>query len=92
MPKQDLVERLVADGLLYREDSRLRTTQRWQGAMARAAVHLRDSNWQTEDLREPIAYALIDIYGDTLDNATIVDAVAVLLPLELAELPPLRAR
>ena len=83
-----MTERLVADGLLRREQSVLRTTHRWQAAMARAALRLLDAGAVDTDLRIPIASALLDLYGDELDNEQIVDLVAVMLPVEIAELSP----
>jgi hypothetical protein len=82
------IDRLVADGLLRRDDAVLRTTRRWQAAMARAALRLLDAGAVDTDLRIPIASALLELYGDTLDNQAIVDLVGVMLPVEIAELSP----
>ena len=40
MRESDPLAALEAEGLLRREGDRLRTTRRWQGAMARAAFRL----------------------------------------------------
>lgn len=93
MPDSELVKRLVADGLLRRDgDVNLHTTGRWQSAMARAALRLLRAGTDGDDLRIPIAAALIELYGDAFDDDALVDAVAVILPVELDELAPLRAR
>jgi hypothetical protein len=86
------IERLVTDGLL-REDgpSALHTTRRWQGAMARAALRLlgddlEDEDEDEDDLRVPIACALLEVYGARYDDDEIAEAVALMLPIELAEM------
>lgn len=82
------IARLVEDGLLRREDTVLRTTHRWQAAMARAALRLLEAGAVDTDLRIPIASALLELYGDDLDNEAIVELVAIMLPVEIAELSP----
>jgi len=84
----DMVERLLADGLLRRDDSRLRTTRRWQAAMARAALRLLRAGTDGDDLRVPMIAALLDLYEGGLDDAGVVDALAVMLPIEVDELAP----
>ena len=87
MPDHDqLIEQLITDGLLRQEAATLRTTRRWQGAMARAALRLLRSGEDGGDLRVPIASALLEIYGDELDEDVLVHAIAVILPVELREL------
>lgn len=85
-----VLERLVRDGLLRRSGAGYRTTVRWQGAMARAALHLqREAGLIDEvDLRLPIAVALIDLYGRDLSDREIAALVVELLPIEAAELDP----
>ncbi len=80
----DPVEVLVADGLLRREADRLRTTPRWQAAMARAALGLQRAAapW---DLRLPIAAALLEQYPRAAD-ATLAGLVGSMLPVEEGEL------
>jgi len=82
----DLAEKLIADGLLRHDPAALRTTRRWQGAMARAALRLVRAGDDGDDLRVPIASALLEIYGDALDDDALTAAIAVILPVELAEL------
>jgi hypothetical protein len=89
MREPDALSRLLDDGFLRREGDRLRTTARWQAAMARAASALLRSGAPSTDLRLPIAAALVAHYGDLADDdvATMVEAV---LPIEERELAPLR--
>ncbi len=79
--------RLEGDGLLRRESGGLRTTRRWQAAMARAAARLSGSD-RDEDLRAPIAGALIELYGDAIDEDALVEMIHAILPVEIAELTP----
>ena len=81
-----LVVQLEADGVLRREGARLRTARRWQGAMARAAFHLRAVTGDGDDLRAPIVHALIELYPEASDDE-LVELVRVMLPIERAELP-----
>ncbi len=84
---RDPVERLVADGLLRREGDRLRTTARWQAAMARAALDLQRDGAPWRDLRLPLAAALLARYPDAADEE-LAAFVEAMLPLEEAELGP----
>jgi len=87
--RASLEERLLADGLLVRDaEGRLRTTERWQAALARAAMALQRSGAPWRDLRLPIALALSHRYGEQSDEA-LADLVEVLLPVEEEFLPPL---
>lgn len=88
MPEEDPLARLVADGLLRRDEARVRTGPRWQAAMARAALHLQRAGAAWGDLRLPIAAALAEIYRD-LPDEEIAHYVEVMLPIEQAELAPL---
>jgi hypothetical protein len=85
MPDPETLARLVHDGLVRVEDGAPRTTRRWQAAMARAALILRDVKAPSEDLRLPIAVALVNLYGDDADEQMVIDCVGELLPIELAE-------
>jgi len=80
------LERLIADGLLRVEGTTHRTTRRWQGAMARAARHLVESGERNEDLRVPITFALIEIYGADCPDAELVELIDAIGPIEAAEL------
>ncbi len=90
MPRRGAVERLVEDGYLRNGDGRLRTTSRWQAAMARAARALQQAGAPWRDLRLPIAQALAEQYPD-LSDGQLADAVEAMLPLEEAELEPVIA-
>ena len=67
------LEVLLADGLVRREGERTRTTPRWQGAMARAALALQRTGAPWRDLRLPIAAALAGL-------------IEAMVPVEEAEL------
>lgn len=79
--------RLWGDGLLRREAGRARTTDRWQSAMARAAFRLMREGDDCEDLRVPIAVAVVGFYG-ALPDAELAEIVEAMLPIETAELAP----
>ncbi len=78
-------EVLLDDGLIQRDGGRARTTPRWQAAMARAALRLQRSGAPWQDLRLPIASALLERHPDATDEelAALVEAM---LPVEEAEL------
>jgi hypothetical protein len=82
---RDPAEQLLEDGLIRREGDRTRTTPRWQAAMARAAVALQRAQASWQDLRLPIAAALLERYPGATDEelAALVEAM---LPVEEAEL------
>jgi hypothetical protein len=79
---------LEGDGLVRREGDVHRTTKRWQGAMARAAFRLYGTGAVDDDLRYPLASALVELYGDARSEEDIVTFVEVLLPIEARELDP----
>lgn len=85
MPDTEILARLVQDGLVRVEDGEPRTTRRWQAAMERAALILRDAKAPEDDLRLPIAVALVNVYGEGVDEQEMIDLVGELLPIELAE-------
>jgi hypothetical protein len=78
--------RLEADGLVTREGNELRTTRKWQGAMARAALRLYEVGDPGRDLRVPIASALLEIYGTSLEDEEIANLVETMLPVEIRAL------
>jgi hypothetical protein len=90
MPERDARERLVEDGFLERVESRLRTTARAQGALARAAFALQRAGAPWKDLRLPLAAVLAERYPE-LPDPELADLVEAMLPVVLAELPPLFA-
>lgn len=89
MPGPDALVALEADGLLRREGDRLRTTRRWQGAMARAAFRLVGAGIDGDDLRVPVASALVEIYGVDEPEEHIAELVEAMLPIEERELDPI---
>jgi len=87
-PREAALVRLKADELLAVRDGRVRTTRRWQSAMARAASRLFAAGDAGEDLRVPVASALLELYGDSVGEEEIVGMLAVILPIEQDELRP----
>ncbi len=82
---RDPADVLLSDGLVERDGDRTRTTARWQAAMARAALRLQRAQAPWQDLRLPIAAALLERHPDATDEelAALVEAM---LPVEEAEL------
>lgn len=80
--------KLEADGLLRRDGTEYRSTRRWQSAMARAAFHLFGAGDSGDDLRTPIAYALVELYGRDISNEEIAQLVMAMAPVEARELNP----
>ncbi len=78
--------RIETDGLAVRVDGVLRTTRKWQRAMARAALHLYEAGDPGDDLRIPIASALLELYGARADEEELADLVEAMLPIELRAL------
>lgn len=76
---------LRSDGLIRREGDRDRTTARWQAAMARAALRLQRSGARWQDLRIPVASALLERYPGASDEV-LAALVEAMLPVEEAEL------
>lgn len=88
MPEPSALQRLMDDGYLRPGPERLRTTARWQAAMARAAGALQRAGAPWTDLRLPIAVAIAERYGELADEE-IADLVEAMLPVEAAELEPI---
>ena len=87
----DVEARLFADGLLEMTAAGVRPTRRWHAALARATLHLIRAGEDGDDLRVPIAAALLQLYGEELDDETLTRAIAIMLPVEVAELARLAA-
>jgi hypothetical protein len=86
MPEQrEPLQRLLDDGFVKAEPTRLRTTPRWQATMARAALALQHRGAPWQDLRLPIAAALAEHY-DRLSDEELAQLVEAMLPVEEAEL------
>lgn len=84
MELREAETRLLREGLVRRDVGGLRTAPRWHGAMMRAALRLLDAGDPGEDLRVPVAAALLELLPDASD-AEVAAMAAVLLPLEAAE-------
>ena len=93
MPDQheEALLRLERAGLIVRVNQRYRTTNRWQGAMARAALELQNGS-DVIDLRMPIAHALMSVFGVETAANDLVEWVAIMLPIEVVELEPRTTR
>ncbi len=83
----EAARRLEADGLLRRDGERQRTTRRWQGAMSRAALRLLSAGDEGNDLRVPVAHALVELYGADFPDADLARFVEVMTSVEAHELP-----
>ncbi len=90
---EEALSRLEADGLLRRDErGDRRTTRRWQSAMARAAVRLLSQAPDGgDDLRVPVAAALVEIYGAAAPDDELARMVMAMVTIEARELDP-RAR
>ncbi len=82
---RDPREVLESDGLIRRDGDRLRTTPRWQAAMARSALALQRANAPWRDLRLPIVAALLERYPEAPDDE-LAELVEAMIPIEEAEL------
>lgn len=89
---EQALRRLELDGLIERDGAVFRTTRRWQGAMARAALQLYRAEEQSADLRIPIVCALLELCGEDQPPALIADLTEAMLPIEAGELDPRRGR
>jgi hypothetical protein len=78
--------RLESDGFIERAEPIWKTGRRWQQAMARAAVKLYADGDPGDDLRTPIVLALIDLYGDAIDDDALAALVEAMLPIEATSL------
>jgi hypothetical protein len=81
--------RFEADGFISQSApgvERWKTSRRWQQAMARAAAKLYALRDEGDDLRVPIALAIVEIYAGQLDDETLAELVETMLPIEAASL------
>ncbi len=78
--------RLEADGLIASGGEIWKTSRKWQQAMARAAAKLYEAGDPGEDLRVPIALAMVNVYSDRVDDETVAELVEAMLPIEAASL------
>ena len=84
MPEDAAVLQLIEYGFLQLDENGLRTTRRWQAALARAALVLQRAGapW---DLRLPIAAALAEHHPD-LSDRELAELVEAMVPVQAAEL------
>jgi hypothetical protein len=85
-PESPALLKLVSDGLVVRDGEVFRTTRKWQGAMARAALHLYESGDPGQDLRVPIAHAMVELYPDEMEHEALADLIEAMLPIEVGAL------
>jgi DNA-binding transcriptional regulator PaaX len=78
--------RLEADGWIERRGEAWRTSRRFQRAMARAAAALYEAGDQGDDLRVPIAIALLEGYEGKIHDEMLAELVDTMLPIELVSL------
>jgi len=78
--------RLEADGFIVQREQSWKTSRRWQQAMARAAVKLYEAGDPGEDLRVPIALAMVEAYSETVEDEVLAALVEAMLPIESASL------
>jgi DNA-binding transcriptional regulator PaaX len=78
--------RLSADGWIEREGAGWKTSRRFQRAMASAAAALYETGDPGDDLRVPIALALLDTYQSNLDDEILAELVETMLPIEAKSL------
>lgn len=80
------ITRLEHDGLVRRAGDRYRTTKRWRAAITRASFRLdHAAGYDRADRRVPIAFALLEVYGDAASDGLLSALIEVLLPIEAAE-------
>ena len=78
--------RLAADGLIERQEAAWKTSRRFQRAMARAAGALYEAGDPGDDLRVPIALALMDVYGGEVQDEILAELIETMLPIEQVSL------
>jgi hypothetical protein len=89
---QEALARLEEDGYVTRTAGKWRTSRRWQQAMARAAAKLYQAGEDTgDDLRVPIALAVVGLYAGRLDEEGLAALVEAILPIEQESLGLRRA-
>lgn len=91
--RDELVRRLIELHAVRSDGASLRTTRRFQAAMARAAAELARDDGERFDLRIPVAFALLDLLkandaeGDVPpSDELLASLVEVVLPIEAREL------
>lgn len=85
MPDGEALARLEQDGLVLRDGGAARTTRKWHAAMSRAAFCLARGGEDLNDLRMPIAVAMLETYA-ALPDDRLADLVEAMLAIERDEL------
>jgi hypothetical protein len=85
--RQSWLDRLAADGFVEPSGIGVRLTRRWHAAFTRAAFRGFEEGGELDDIRTPIAVALVESYGD-LDDAEFAAAIGAILSLVMAEMLP----
>lgn len=87
--REAAISRLVDAELLVRRGGIPRTTRRLQAALARAAFALlAEGDRDLEDLRVPLARALVELRGHDVPAELLAEEVAALVAVEREELDP----
>lgn len=82
--QREALRQLTADGLIVREREAHRTTNKWRSAMARAMVQLYHWGDEGDDLRLPVALALVDLYRGSLNDDVLASYMAAMMYVEAA--------
>jgi hypothetical protein len=85
-PTRTALARLEADGFVVRSGQTWKTSRSFQRAMARAAAQLYERGDPGDDLRVPIALALLEAYSAAVEDETLAELVEAMLPIEIASL------
>lgn len=56
--------------------------------MSRAALHLLAAGDAFDDLRVPVAHAIVEVYGDACSEEELALLIEVMTPIEATELGP----
>jgi hypothetical protein len=86
------LQQLITDGVIEESGGAYRPTRRCRLSIARAALQLYASGDRGDDLRFPIALALLGWYGPQMPEEQLAELVEALLPIEEAEMDPGRRR
>lgn len=78
----EALDALARSGLVALSDSGWHTTRRWQAAMMRAASKLVGSAPGDEDLRVPVAMALVELLGEDIADEDLAVYIGAVLQLE----------
>jgi hypothetical protein len=80
---RDMLEKLERDGVVTLDSSGAHTTRRWQSALMRAIARNMRANGDEVDVRSVITDALLELYGRSIDEDTLVAAVEAMTHVEL---------